>query len=245
MKSTIKLFKAVPITAKKKKKASKVLLEKTIKRGFIFAPEVISNYSDKELAKLIILVVEEIGLTPEKLTNTFHKSWKKVKEASIEQLIIEQIVHYFTTYGYEALGIKGDVFIPHEKLEIPEIDSDGINITIIRGYTKKELKEKLLNMLSSGIALKEETIKDVLEVCEFVKITGKDIDNIKNPLKGFLTVLHEIDEYSLRRDTFGKIDVIIQPVHGIPVQEVEHIRITYPHGSGFGIQMADLPGLNV
>ena len=45
MKSTIKLFKAVPVTDnKKKKKATKKLLEETIKRGFIFAPEIITAY---------------------------------------------------------------------------------------------------------------------------------------------------------------------------------------------------------
>ncbi len=178
MKSTIKLFKALPITVKRKKKASKELLEKTLKRGFVFSAEVVANYSNYD--KLIEMVEEEIGLTPEQLNASFHKSWNKIKTASIEQLVIEQLVHYFTTYGYERLGIEGPVFIPHEKLEIPDIKEGGVNITVIRGYTKAELKEKLLKLLSSGIALKEDTIKDVLEVGEFVKLNNKDVDSIKN-----------------------------------------------------------------
>ena len=133
MKSTIRLFKAVPITVKGKKKADKALLEKTIKKGFIFAPEVISNYSTDELNALIKTVSDEIGLTKEQLNNAFHKSWKKIKEASIEQLVIEQLIHYFTTYGYEALGVydKSTVFIPKEKLEIQKIDIEGIDLGVI------------------------------------------------------------------------------------------------------------------
>ncbi|MBA7708351.1 hypothetical protein ES703_117249 [subsurface metagenome] len=54
MKATIKLFKALPIKVRQKKSPTKELLEKTIKRGFIFSPEVIYNYSNyDELIKLV------------------------------------------------------------------------------------------------------------------------------------------------------------------------------------------------
>lgn len=181
MKSTIILFKAVPIKSKRKKKASKHLLETTIKRGFIFAPEVVSNYSENELLSLMSIVEEEIGLTPEKMNSTFHKSWAKVRDSSIFQLVVEQLIHYFTTYGFEALGIydKDSVYIPNEKLEIPKLEG-GINLVIIKGYTKKELKEKLLSLLKSGIALGEDTISNIIDVATFVEITEKEIDKIRN-----------------------------------------------------------------
>mgnify|MGYP001617363378 CR=1 FL=1 len=180
--STIRLFKAVPITAKNKKRADKKLLEETIKRGFIFSPEVIANYSDKQLAELIKVVEKEVGLASEQMNSSFHKSWKKVKEASIEQLMMEQIVHYITTYGFEGLGIydENSVYIPNEKLELPKVDLDQIRLIVIRGCTKEELKEKLLSLLKSGIALGEDTIKDVMEVAVFVKLNKKDLEKIKN-----------------------------------------------------------------
>lgn len=83
MESTIRLFKAVPITRKNKKKAKKSLLEKTISKGFIFAPEVIANYNEKELLMLINLVEKEIGLSAGQMNSSFHKSWKKVYENTI------------------------------------------------------------------------------------------------------------------------------------------------------------------
>ncbi len=181
MKSTIRLFKALPIKSKRKKNPSKKLLEKTIPKGFIFSPEVIYNYSETDVNKLIKVVEDKIGLTGEKLNNSFHKSWKKIKDASIEQLLLEQIFHYVTTYGFEELGCYNEstVYIPNEKLEIPELKED-IKLTLIKGYTKAELKEKLLKLLGSGIALAEDTIKDVIEVANFIELNEKEIEAVKN-----------------------------------------------------------------
>ncbi len=176
--STIELFKALPIETKRKK-TDKKLLEKTIKKGFVFSPEVVANYTNYD--ELINLVEEVIGISGEKLNNSFHKSWAKVRDASIEQLVVEQLVHYFTTYGFEDLGIynENSIYVPNEKLELPE-NIDGIELTVIKGYTKKELKTKLLNLLSSGIALGEDTIKNVLDVANFVGISEKNVEDIKN-----------------------------------------------------------------
>lgn len=180
MESTIRLFKALPISNRRKKKPAKAILEKTIPLGFTFSPEIVSNYDIND--QLINTVSEEIGLTKEQMNNSFHKSWKKIKEASMEQLVFEQIVHYITTYGFEEFGIYNDetVYIPAERLEIPELEKGKIKLTLIKGYTNNELKEKLLKLLQSGIALKEETIDDVIEVAEFVGISGKEIELINN-----------------------------------------------------------------
>ena len=211
MLATIKLFKALPIKAKQKKSPTKDLLEKTIKRGFIFSPEVIYNYSNYD--ELIRLVEKVFGITSEKLNASFHKSWKKVKEADLEQLITEQIAHYLTTYGkkdperylfqkeyLENWGVdnlserisgledfhkdkirdEDYIYIPKEILDIPEIDVDEIKLVIIKGYTKQELKDKLLKLLNSGIALKEDTINDVVDVALFLDINEKEIEAIKN-----------------------------------------------------------------
>lgn len=210
MKSTIRLFKAVHIKSKRTKKASETLLKKTIGKGFVFSPQVVYNYSEKELIKIIQLIEEEVGLTSEKMNSSFHKSWKKIKEADLEQLVVEQLAHYLTTYGKEnpeeyieekeeqwgvdnlggkiiGLGdfksdeVGGDyVYIPKEALNIPEIDIDNIKLFIIKGYTKKELKEKLLSLLQSGIALGKDTINDVVDVATYVEIGEREIEIIRN-----------------------------------------------------------------
>jgi hypothetical protein len=182
MKSTVRLFKAFPIVKKGKGKMNKALLKETIKLGFIFSPEVIFNYSERDLIQKIKIIESEIGLSAEKMNNAFHKSWKKIKEADIEQLAIEQILHYITTYGFERLGIYDQdlVYIPAEKLKIPKTNIDKISLVVIRGYTKDELKTKVLDLLASGIALSEDTKKDMIDVATFVGFNEKEVSEIKN-----------------------------------------------------------------
>lgn len=177
MKSTLRLFRALPVKYKRKKKASKQLLEETIKRGFVFSPEIVSNYTEKELLSL----TRNIGLTPEQINSSFHKSWRKIKEASLAQLVIEQLIHYFTTYGFKKLGIYSEesVYIPKESLELPEL-RDDIQLTVIKGYTTAELKDKLLKMVGSGVALHTDTMQDILEIFEFVGINKRQLKGVKN-----------------------------------------------------------------
>ena len=182
MESTLRLFKAVPVIDMGRELPTKSLLEETIKKGFVFAPEVIANHSSMELMQLISSVEKIYGITGEQANSTFHKSWTKVKNASIEQLVIEQIIHYMTTYGAESVGLydKDFVYMPNEEYFNVEADLDEIRLTVIKGYTSAELKEKILKLLSSGIALKEQTIKDVVNVAFFVNVNGNDVANIKN-----------------------------------------------------------------
>jgi len=121
-------------------------------------------------------------LTPEGMNSAFHKSWKKIKKADIEVLVLEQILHYITTYGAERAGIydKDLVYIPDKVLKIPKIKIDKINLIIIKGYTKEELKNKILNLLESGIALKEDTKKDVIDVITYIGLGEDEIDKIRN-----------------------------------------------------------------
>jgi hypothetical protein len=179
MESTLKLFKALPIDEdnKKTKEPTSKLLKKTMKHGFIYSPEVVGDYNET----VLISKIKEIGITSKQMNSSFHKSWKKVRDADMEDLIIEQIIHYITTYGFRQLGIydKNTVFIPNEKLKVLKI-KDDFNFIIIKGYTKKELKFKLLDLLSSGIALKEDTIKDVVDVATYVELNSEEIGDTKN-----------------------------------------------------------------
>lgn len=101
---------------------------------------------------------------------TLHKSWDKVANAPIMQLVLEQIMHYFTTYGFEALGCydEGSVYIPAEKLEIPELEADKITLVPINAYTEAEIAEKLMILVTSGIALSDQTVKDVMALSDMI-----------------------------------------------------------------------------
>ncbi len=207
LEATIRLFKGVPIKEKKRKQ-SKYWQEKAVGFGFIFSPYVIANYND-DCEKIIRLARKYIGISSEEINSSFHKSWRKIKESEIEDLVVEQLAHYVTTYGkenpkeyimeksvewgIENLGAKiiglrdfesdriqdaDYVYIPKEALEIPEFE--GVNLVIIKGFTERELREKLLVLLEKGVALSEDTIEDVVEIAKFLELSRGEVENIKN-----------------------------------------------------------------
>ena len=145
---------------------------------------VISSKANEDIVKEAI---KQYGKDSFLVNQTFHKSWSKVKNASFEQLLFEQILHYFTTYGFEALGFynEGSVYIPAEKLEVPELDIDKIELVVIRAYKKEEVTEKLMKLLMSGIALSKQTVEDIKNLFDF--IDKKMIDEIANrEIRNFL-----------------------------------------------------------
>jgi hypothetical protein len=179
MQSTIRLFKALPISEHTNGTSDGDLDKSTLKKGFIFSPEVITAYPDRE--HLIGLVDEVYGHGSEELNASFHKSFAKVRDSSMGELVFEQIMHYFTTYGAENSGAftHENVYIPTEEFNIPEL-KDGISVVVIRGLTKQEIKNELMKLLSSGMALHERTVADAIDVAQYVGFNESDINGVKN-----------------------------------------------------------------
>ena len=115
------------------------------------------------------------GKKPEEWNATFHKSFSTVKNTPIEVLVAQQIMHYITTYGFENLGIYSQdlVYIPYEALEIPELEED-IPMVVIHNINAEQLNERLLNLLTSGIALSKQTVQDVMELSDYIDVDRFD-----------------------------------------------------------------------
>lgn len=179
MLATLRLFKALPVSDKNKTYRDSDVDAKTIPMGFVFSAEVLGNYSDT--SHLIKMVDDLYGRDPQKLNKAFHKSFSKVRDTPMEQLVLEQVLHYMTTYGAEHYGVYNEdrVFIPAEMLDAPEI-TDALTLVVIKGYTTLELKDKLLKLLSSGVALGEESVQDSIEVATLVGLSTYEIEQVKN-----------------------------------------------------------------
>jgi len=142
---TLKLFNAVI----SKKQSEKLFVSD---QGFIIEPDAIWA-KDR-----ITYYYTTEQLNGNDLNKTFHKSWAKIKNSTRSELLIDQMLHYISTYGSD---FKDEIYIPDEILNIP-----GLKITykVIKAYTKEEMISKCLSILKSGIALKEETINDLITV---------------------------------------------------------------------------------
>lgn len=139
------------------------------KDGFVIEPEAlwakkqIINYYSKE------------KLNGNDLNKTFHKSWEKIKKATRIELLLDQIGHYISTYGS---NFQEEIYIPDEVLNIPEMK---LTFKVIKAYSPDQMTEKCLSLLKSGIALKEETINNLLHILTEeldYEFTGKE--NIRN-----------------------------------------------------------------
>ncbi|UKB85245.1 hypothetical protein LF887_06360 [Chryseobacterium sp. MEBOG06] len=137
--------------------------------GFIVEPDAVWAKDE------IISYYAKEKLNGNELNKTFHKSWKKIKNTSRADLFFEQIKHYLSTYGSD---FQNEIYIPSEVLNVPDMK---LIFKVIKAYTAEEMKEKCLSLLKSGIALKEETIDDLLYILHTeleYDFTGKE--NIRN-----------------------------------------------------------------
>lgn len=145
-----------------------------ITRGIMF---------DKDINTVDVVGIAEkmYGKKPEEWNATFHKSFKKVLETPLELLVAEQLIHYFSTYGMEALGMYAQdlVYVPHEFLEIPDVEiTEDIPVIVLHSISAMELSDRLQRLLTSGIALSKQTVADIMTLSDYIY---KDkFDEIKN-----------------------------------------------------------------
>lgn len=134
---------------------------------------------------ILISCFDMYGVKAEEWNNTFHKSFQTVLDSPIQVLVAQQLIHYFTTYGLESMGLynKDLVYIPAEKLEIPDFEG-SVKLAVIHPLTKQEIGNKLVDLLASGIALSPQTLRDIktlieyIEKCDIEKIKNREIKNI-------------------------------------------------------------------
>ena len=176
LQATLRLFNAIQIQDEDRKltKVSDKIAEKTIKQGYLIDPSI------KTSNKILSVIGSIVGVSGEKANASFHKSWAVVRDTPMEILAFQQILHYITTYGLESLGLYSEdtIYIPHEKLEIPEVEND-IPLVVIKGLTSEEILDKIVS-LGSGIALAQETLNDIMTIIEENKYSSSFVEKIGN-----------------------------------------------------------------
>lgn len=176
MKATLRLFNAVQVTGKDVEQTVDTdLLKHTLKNGYILDPAIQPTESQLDTIESVV------GISGEKANAAFHKSWTVIQDTPQEILWIQAIIHYMTTYGFEELGIysESSVYIPHEKLELPEI-KDDIPLTVVKAMTAEEILDGIVRLGSSGIALMQETLDDVMAIVIANTYEVAFVEQIKN-----------------------------------------------------------------
>ena len=109
---------------------------------------------------------------PNNVNSTFYKSFNDVMNRSEDALLLDQCMHYASTYG---TGHTGTPYVPNDN----PAHIDFTECRIIEPITLAELTGKIQDMLHSGIALKNDTLNDIFELIAEFQIE-LDMSDIKN-----------------------------------------------------------------
>ena len=134
--------------------------------GYVFMPNTL--YAQKAVETYF----NSKNLTPKQLNAGFYKSF--ASSGDTLNRLMDQISHYISTYGNM---FEGEMYIPEEIHNIP---NEKLKVRVIKSCTSEELKNKCMNMLNSGLALKEETINSILDLLQELNVKFNDGFSIKN-----------------------------------------------------------------
>lgn len=113
---------------------------------------------------------------------TFYKSWNDVISKDRFELLLDQLLHYSSTYG---TNFNGNPYIPNDNPENVEFKK----FLVILPISIDEVASKIRSMLESGIALNGNTINDLILLITHLNI-DINIDTIKN--KEIKLVLYDL-----------------------------------------------------
>lgn len=120
------------------------------------------------------------------VNSTFYQTWEDVTSKTRFELFIDQLIHYVTTYGAN-FAQEGNGYVPNATPVGPVYISLFKDYKVIMPCTEEDVYNRCMDMLTSGIAMKQETIETIVDyVVEYVKVndllkSGEfDIDVIAN-----------------------------------------------------------------
>ena len=120
------------------------------------------------------------------VNSTFYQNWEDVTSKTRFELFIDQLLHYVTTYGTD-FACDGNGYVPNATPVGPVYISLFKDYKVIMPCTEEDAYNRCMDMLTSGIAMKQATIETIVDyVVEYVTendllTTGEfDIDDIAN-----------------------------------------------------------------
>ena len=101
-------------------------------KGILLLDENNAPFSGYISARLVEAICDRYEVS-NRLNNPFHAAWDKVANADYRQLIVEQALHYLSTYGRESFGLGAAPVVPTESFELPDNQPLPVeSLTILR-----------------------------------------------------------------------------------------------------------------
>ena len=165
----ITMFNVAPIaTVDSQKLSFDEVNAESSKYGYLIHPDCCS--------KLTLQWVKEVART--NYNKTFYKKWEDITSKTRFELLIDQLRHYASTYGTGFT--EGNGYVPNNG---PDVEIPYNNFKVIIPATDREIYDRCVGMLNSGIALESDTADTISTYVIFhYKNSGfeLDVDKIKN-----------------------------------------------------------------
>ena len=109
-------------------------------------------------------------------SNTFHKSLEKVAETPMEELIAEQLTHYFSTYGLESFGLKAIPYIPPEALNLNlDASVNKRGFTVIKVVDELTAIQYIDNYFKTTLAPNKMFVEDAIKLLRYTTLDPEEI----------------------------------------------------------------------
>ena len=178
--ATLNLFKAVPTIENENFPRYTLDNDKNLANGFFITERAFQACPCVADEKIFDFIKDEFGYNIFELNRGFYKSFQTVADSTPQKILLNKLMHYFSTYGAESLGIfdRELVYVPNDALELPA-DAKPVKITVIDAIDDDEIQARAVKMIQSGAALSAETIDSLVNLINFLGIK-LNVDEVPN-----------------------------------------------------------------
>ncbi len=124
---------------------------------------------------LFAVLDREFGVDVSGFNATFHKSFGTVADMDPEEYFIHQFMHYLTTYGAEAAGVRVPTYVPVEELRLPEGMLPADRLTVLQALPEEELLDRMERFARTTQAPNEGQKEAFLQFLPYVTAPEEDM----------------------------------------------------------------------
>lgn len=135
------------------------------------------------------------------INSTFYKEWEEVTSKTRDELFLDQIRHYASTYGTD---FQGEAWKPERIGDLPEFPYSELKVA--NSISLEGLHKKWLSVITSGIAMSKELIDTVTDIMGEFDWDLPKMSDIKNrELRYVLRHNYNIKDYIDSQDALMQV----------------------------------------
>ena len=158
--------------------------------GILLLDENNEPFSGYISARLVEAICDRYEVS-NRLNNPFHATWDKVANADYRQLIVEQVLHYLSTYGREAFGLGAAPVVPTESFQFPDNQPLPVESLTIMRVVDAEVANDIVEHTLTTVAAPHKN--DIVFYSTYCKNTTLSPEKVKsNELRTLLYAMKDL-----------------------------------------------------